>query len=271
MEIYWCCEKCHEAVSNGNLKGLEVNERGEPRYMAMMDDNIFAIMWVDRERGYFVGNEPQYRIRWRQLEDVETNAEPERQELKVISPVMVQTYYDGANAIDCHNRQRQDDLEMERIIKTKSWDKRVGMSIFAMVVVDTCNFHQSCSNDVDDSPHSFYTALAGEMIDNDFDRINLRSRSSSDRTPVRSARAGGLLQPSPHLTPTKEKRLNKNGNATPYSRQGHCRICRTNTTYQCSLCIETKPTPKPWFCHYKNGGRNCFEQHLEAYHDGNNF
>jgi hypothetical protein len=40
--------------------------------------------------------------------------------------------------------------------------------------------------------------------------INLWSRASSDMTSQRAARAGLLLQPSPHLTPTKEKRLNEN-------------------------------------------------------------
>jgi len=30
-----------------------------------------------------------------------------------------------------HNRQRQDDLQMERMITMKAWAKRVGMSVLA--------------------------------------------------------------------------------------------------------------------------------------------
>jgi len=262
-----------------HLSSLELNGRGDFRVMTTtgnQDSALKAVLWVDRDRRFFIGNaeadkvvEPIFRTRWRQVDDVATNADAERVELVIQQPLMVQTYYDCCAAIDRHNRQRQDDLQMERTIKTKSWDKRVGMSILAMIIVDTCNFHQACvhPSDVDDSPHSFYRALAEEMIDNDMDTINTRNRAP--RTPQRAQRASAPVAASPHLTPTKERRCDRQGNPTPYSRQGHCRICRTNSTYQCSICLVTNPIPKPWYCHHKNGARTCFEQHVAEHHTSN--
>ena len=58
---------------------------------------------------------------------MESSAEPRRVEIEVMEPSMAKSYHSIANQIDCHIRQRQDDIELERIIKSKSWDKWVGI------------------------------------------------------------------------------------------------------------------------------------------------
>ena len=169
-------------------------------------------MWFDRDRRYFVANtetmeqaEPIFRIRWRQV-DSTTNAEPERQELTLKQPSLVKCYYDTFSSIDRHNKQSQDDLELERTVNTKDWWKRVCLSIVGMILVDKCNFHQACvhPSDIDSDPDTFWTGLAEEMVDNQLDGISLRSRRS--RCPVTTSDSSCHVNYETHLTPTTEKK-----------------------------------------------------------------
>ena len=61
-----------------HLKGVEVQQRGEHKSVFSFDEDkqtmLLAVLWVDCERRYFIGNaegvdqgEPQYRKRWRQV------------------------------------------------------------------------------------------------------------------------------------------------------------------------------------------------------------
>jgi len=262
------------------LSAQELTNRGDHKVLVskdpeVVDSELLAILWVDRDRRYFVANaegveaaEPIYRVRWRQV-NKEENAEPELVEINLEQPAAVKVYYDTAAAIDRHNRQRQDDLELERVVKTEVWWKRVNLSIFAMCVVDTCNFHQSVvhPNEIDSDPHDFYTNLAEEMIDNSLDVVATRTT----RTPpaLRRSRRNMEVIVSPHLTPCKERKRKKNGELTSYSHQGKCRECGMKTTYLCSVCDDKDPNRgrgKPWYCHSKNGGRDCFERHKRNDH-----
>ena len=67
---------------------------------------------------------------------------------------MIKTYYDVCAEIDCHNRQCKDDLELERIVKTVTWWKRVCMSVFGMIVVDNAHVYSEVvhQSEVDESP-----------------------------------------------------------------------------------------------------------------------
>jgi hypothetical protein len=65
------------------------------------------------------------------------------------------------------------------------------------------------------------------------------------------------------LTPTKKKRK-MNGETTKYKQQGKCRVCKTKTTYICSLCRDEGRAPEPWFCHYEK--RQCYSAHLLEAH-----
>jgi len=261
-----------------HLQSLELQQRGDFRYMISSegDEYMTAVMWADRDRKYFIGNgeatlvdvEPTYRTRWRQLDNVENNTDPQRIDIQVREPSMCKSYHFIANQIDCHNRQRQDDVELERIIKTKSWDKRVGMSIFGMILVDTCNFHQAVihPDNIDANPFDFYLNLAEELIDNNLDNINTRSQSTSRRRPT--SQPQNMMLRSPHLTPTRERKRKRDGSITRHTLQGHCRgHCGKKTTHLCSVCMIEKPTPKPWYCRDRDTGNSCFEDHCEECHN----
>ena len=168
------------------LSGIELQQRGDHKALLSKDQDgnveAIALMWVDRDRRYFISNaqsmeqaEAIYRIRWRQI-DSRANADAERHEFSIEQPDMVKCYYDTCAEIDRHNRRRQDDLEIERTIRTKDWSKRVNTSIFGMIIVDTMNFHQACvhQNEIDSTPDDFFNYLAEEMIDNTLDNRGLR-------------------------------------------------------------------------------------------------
>ena len=147
---------------------------------------------------------------------------------------MVECYYDTCGEIDRHNRLRQDELELERSIGTHNWSKRVNMSIFGMIVVDTMNFHQACvhQNDIDNTPGDFFTCLSEEIIDNTLDEIGLRCEPG--------ARNAMRVACSPHLSPCKEKRRKRNGEWTNYTKQGYCRGCGAKTTHLCCECVKIR-------------------------------
>ena len=141
---------------------------------------LLAVLWVDQQRRYFIGNtegvingEPQYRKRWRQAED-DPFAEATKKEIEIPQPKLVETYNSITRKIDHHNKKKQNDLELERYVRTHQWWKRVCLSIFGMIVVDTMNFHQSCSANTDPNPHTWISELATELIDNTLNSTAMR-------------------------------------------------------------------------------------------------
>ena len=86
-----------------HLKGLEVQWRGEHKSVFSFDKDkqtmLLAVLWVDRKRIYFIGNaegvdqgEPQYTKRWRKINVDDAFAPPEKVELEIDQPKMVETY-----------------------------------------------------------------------------------------------------------------------------------------------------------------------------------
>ena len=168
---------------------IEIKGRGDYKVLSTLDDDtqraaMVAFLWVDKHRRYFVGISggtaqagPMHRTRWCQFRE-ELNADPDRVELEIPQNKMIKTYYDICADIDRHNRQRQDDLELERIVKTVTWWKRVCMSVFGMIVVATGNFYSEVvhQSEVDKITDAFFTKLAHEMIFNGIDMPELRRR-----------------------------------------------------------------------------------------------
>ena len=81
--------------------------------------------------------------------------------------VVIDAYYSASGAIDWHNKQFQDDLNIERKIRTKDWWKQVNKSIFGMILVDAINMHQACTglDDIEDNPNEWFMDLSHEMTD----------------------------------------------------------------------------------------------------------
>ena len=245
---------------------------------------LLAFVWVDRERRYFISNccslspgEPYTRTRWRQVEDVTTNIDPERLEITIPQPKCAEEYYSSCAMIDRHNRSRQSTLDIEKKFRTQKWDMRVNLSILSIIIVDTwCVTKEILGERYEATESTFYTKLAEEMIENTIDEAHsTRSRTSNLRVPDgppscldtidgRVASGVGI-----HLTPTKKRRMTK-GKLTNYIQQEWCSDCaredkRYKTTYVCSLRRENGIVKKIAFCHPKHG-RLCFRKHVEKMH-----
>ena len=100
-------------------------------------------------------------------------AEPEILLLEIPQTEMSKTYYEIAGKIEQHNRKRQDDLEFERWLRFKSWEKRLASTMLAIVCTDAMNLHQILSGAVhDSSPNEWFCKLADELIENKLDEIH---------------------------------------------------------------------------------------------------
>jgi chromosome segregation ATPase len=67
-----------------------------------------------------------------------------------------------------------------------------------------------------------------------------------------------------HLTPSKRKRKNRNGQETKYTLQGNCRVCKMKTTMICSVCEDENK--EYWLCNKRNEGKECFPKHFQEFH-----
>ena len=65
-----------------------------------------------------------------------------------------------------------------------------------------------------------------------------------------------------HVTPTKNRRKNRDGTKTQNLLQGKCKVFQKKTTHVCSDCEDTDAFKNEmWVCH-PNTNRCCFSQHV---------
>jgi hypothetical protein len=239
--------------------------RGDRLSMVCKDANsnvtMMAAVWMDRERRYFISTTSTTldgsvynRSRWRQTEEG-----PQRVELEVPQPKFAEIYYSAASAIDRHNRCRQDDLMLERKIRTHDWSFRVNLSLLGICAVDAWLLY---SNGRGDYPHinqrEFYERLAQELIDNSFDSLRTRERPSDSE----NVSPNLPTEREAHLTPTKKKRK-VDGRETCFLQQGRCKMCGSKTTQICSGCITNHDVV--WLCASKKNCL-CFAGHFSREH-----
>lgn len=247
--------------------------------------DLLSFVWVDRERRYFIASagslqpgEPYDRVRWRQVNQADPHADAERVRFDVPQPKACELYYTACGMIDQHNRHRQDTLQLERKFRTHDWSKRVNMSIFAMIVVDTWLVYDRCVQAQQagqrETQKEFYSNLAEELIDNTFDtrRSVARRRNTSGKENIpNGAYCPRTCVPTsgvgPRLTPTKRKRARKDGTLTNQNYQGHCAAkgCNGKAKFVCSVCRDKTGGKEIFFCH-SDTGRDCFAKHLTKCH-----
>ena len=129
-----------------------------------------AVLWIDRERRYFVSTASSTnlgincrRVRWKQTESGVC-----RSEIEFTTSKVVQLYYLICSKIDQHNHCRQEDLDIEKKIKTKSWSFSVNSMLLSMVIVDSWLIYREFhGNKTHYSQNDFYEDLAIELIDLD--------------------------------------------------------------------------------------------------------
>ena len=187
-----------------------------------------AMVWMDRERRYFISTAgsfkwgtPYQRCRWR-LVNQEPNAAPQQVMFTIPQPKIAEMYYSTCGAIGMHNRLRQDDLCIAKKIETKDWSRRVNLSIFSMIVVDTWLVFNVMRNTpiVELNQKEFYSVLSEELID-----ISYGSRGCPSGQPrysptnaasfvqdacIRALESGGPRAGDlTHLTPVKRHKNSK--------------------------------------------------------------
>ena len=250
------------------LSSKPMSGRGEWYSMVSKGDmeghDICAVLWVDRERRYFVTTagttlpgQTIYRERWRRFGNTSK---------KIITetsiPQVAETYYATASQVDRHNRCRQDELNLEKKFEVKEWSLRVNTSLLAICIVDAWLLYKGNRAGRESmSPNCFYTKLSEQLIDNTYSVTSTRSMFPEEE--VTDVTASGI---GPHLTPSHRKRHRKDGVITKSTYQGRCRVCKTGkkSKYVCSECTRTKLVDH-WICH-SSTGRKCFSEHLKTHH-----
>jgi Transposase IS4 len=235
---------------------------------------LLSFVWVDRDRRYFIltcssleEGTDIIQHRWQQT-NRSPNVDPSRQEKLVPQPKAAELYYKGCGKIDQHNRTRQDTLQLERKLQTNSWDKRVNTTLFAMIVVDAFLLAKGCGATlVLKTPALFIEELATELIDNEYDKMSLRSSSKRSREVVAPPIGINTSLYLTNPTPTKRLRKNKKTGKLTCCKQGRCGHCKERfTTYVCWECQKSLPHPYQkqfWCC---KAGTECYDLHIRSAH-----
>lgn len=140
-----------------HLSQIEMFQRGERHGLVTRNEagraTMFAFAWMDRYCRYFISTSlslkeglPYVQDRWRQVNQEDPNADAERVELSVPQPKATATYYRSCAKIDQHNRHCQDTLNLENKLVVHDWSKRVNMTLFGMMVVDSWLAFSGCTN-----------------------------------------------------------------------------------------------------------------------------
>ena len=244
-----------ELVQGGDYKGLVARgTNGQP--------TMLSFIWMDWDCCYFVASAssldsgiPYSRNRWCQV-SLELDALPENVELTIPQPKAAEVYYRTCGVIDQHNQHCQDNLKTEKKLETKKWDRRVNLTIFSMIDVDTWLVDSQVTGSTE-LQSEFYVRLAEELIDNNIDsRLQCRRNSgedgsdSNDESPVMTRTGRVCAGISCLLTPTKCCCRTGDGKLTAQRLQGHCIESGKKTTYLCSACMDNDDESKtPWLCH----------------------
>ncbi len=142
--------------------------------------------------------------------------------MTVPQPEVCEIYYDICPAINQHKRHHQDNLQIERKMQTKSWDKIVTASLFAMYDVDVWLMYKGCTiASADASPKlsqkEFYSQLADELIIKNKDKVRTHSRRRVD-----SAQNLVSMSSAPDLRATKKRKTGTGGKLAKICAQCHC-------------------------------------------------
>jgi Transposase IS4 len=261
------------------------NGRGDRHGVIAKDEasgcRLMAFVWCDRDRRYFIttcasleDGPPCIRKRWRQI-DKAPNAKPEYVQVVVAQPLACYVYYAACGRIDQHNRLRQASLKLEKKIATTLWHRRVNMTLFAMMVVDSFLLMEGCRNNLMTgfrTSRDFFMKLAEELIENTHDSRARRKRKARAEAANDALACPGTnnLLPS-HLQTisiivTKKKKVRGSGNC---SFQGRCIECGGHTIWVCQECQRFQPNVKDTQYHICKGDKDdklCMAKHILFHH-----
>ena len=254
--------------------------KGDHRALLSKDQETGMVMmsfvWADRDCMYFIATCSSSapgsiikRRRWRQR-DPTPDAEPEVEHVRIRQTQAGEIFYDGCQAIDKHNRVRQEHLNLEKKVQTMSWSNRANHSLLAMCMVDSFALAKGCQGNLHHlgGARSFFEDLLTDLIDNHLDKRTLRRRcnEAAARESALTGEAMPELDTSRHLTAPTPTKKRKSGNPKHRS-QGRCMICKSLTSHVCRACQCFKTGTKDkqfWICN--KAGKVCMGKHLLAAH-----
>jgi hypothetical protein len=156
---------------------------------------------------------------------------------------------------------------MERKIQTKTWDKRVNVSILGMIIVDAYLRHKGCTGGKL-MQNEFYVALLTELIENGYQTgVKSRRQVATAKTVSSLESKSGSCGWGLHITPTKRKRLAREAMEEGSMRliQSLCRECGGKTVMVCSICRDELGEIQAAYC-LPVDGRWCYMAHMEQMH-----
>jgi Transposase IS4 len=258
------------------LGKVELPIRGTVAALTAVHDRVelLSFVYCDSDCHYFIstcsnvaGGDPIRCTRMRQLQPIETDKPPERVDIKMNCPQVAALYYSACGKIDWHNQCRQSGLELEKKIQTKSWHKRVNLSIFGMIVVDSYLLHRECTGGCY-SQHVFYQLLIKDLLENGFavdveTRSRLAEKAKKLTSLVSAGRSAGWGL---HITPTKRTVEDSVSSAKKF-RQSRCRPCDAKTIMVCSECRRDPEIGEigAVFCNPLSGWM-CYREHMDEWH-----
>jgi hypothetical protein len=141
------------------------------------------------------------------------------------------------------------------------------MTLFGMTLVDAYLLAKGCGASLAlQNIDYFVEQLATELINNDYDKRNLRKRKRSREVEAPTIAVNTSLYLT-NPTPTKRLRKNKKTGKLTCCKQGRCTFCKEHwTTFVCRECQKDQhdPTKKQfWIC---KAGTQCFDRHIKYAH-----
>jgi hypothetical protein len=139
------------------------------------------------------------------MQPVDTYEELEYQLITHNCPQAAQLYCTACGKVDQHNCCWQSGLSTKKKIRVKSWDKRVNLSIFLMIVVNSFLLHWECTGG-GMKQIEYYQVLLLALIDNHYE-IGMVSQQLAEKQRRNAPEQPGLEGISGwglHITPTKQ-------------------------------------------------------------------
>jgi hypothetical protein len=183
------------------IKTMEGEERGTTKVLAwnafvqtshgLSCTKVAAVGWRDQNTKTFVtttGSTSRGRNqqrKWKKIEGTGPTRKSVPYSREIPQTKFIEAYWDHFGLVDRHNHFRHSGLDLETILGTKHWVRRLWSSFFAMSVVDAHLLHQWVHGGKRRTLRSFVSRLARQLIDTeniemDTDDSELESDDTDD-------------------------------------------------------------------------------------------
>lgn len=133
-DIFRGCQKFNYGLHDEALVEDEVNGRGEHVKFVSEESrtkpDMISVTWIERERRYFVYSPGTDNAAEPAISNTVRiqNGQARKIEISSVIPQVCANYYKVCFFIDRHYRCRQQDLNLDKILKTEKWATRLNTS-----------------------------------------------------------------------------------------------------------------------------------------------